>query len=94
MRETILALLREYDKRGPGESLNPGSYYVRRGEAEVAWFTILKSKNKRYSSSKFQILKICVLVSSGIELIFFPVAAVVWIQYEKNVGNTGVCSCC
>jgi len=29
-----------------------------------------------------------VLVSAGIELIFFPVAAVFWIQYEKNVDNT------
>jgi len=31
---------------------------------------------------------ISILVSVGIELIFLPVAAVFWIQYEKNVDNT------
>jgi len=29
-----------------------------------------------------------VLVLAGIELIFPPVAAVFWIQYEKNTDNT------
>jgi len=29
-----------------------------------------------------------VLVSSGIELIFFPVDAVFWIWYEKNIDHT------
>jgi len=29
----------------------------------------------------------CDLVLAGIELIFLPVAAVVWIYYEKNVDN-------
>ena len=30
----------------------------------------------------------------GIELIFLPVAVVFWIQYEKNVDNTDILSCC
>ena len=34
------------------------------------------------------------LVSAGMELIFFPVAAVFWILCEKNTDNTGVFSCC
>jgi len=34
-----------------------------------------------------------VLVSAGIELIFFPVAAVFYL-YEKNVDNTDIFSCC
>jgi len=35
-----------------------------------------------------------VLVLAGIELIFFPVAAVFWISYEKNVDSTDAFSCC
>jgi len=37
---------------------------------------------------------ISVLVSSRIELIFRPVAAVFWTSYEKNVDNTDGFSCC
>ena len=34
-----------------------------------------------------------VLVSAGIELIFLPVAALFWIQYEKNADDIDVFSC-
>ena len=37
---------------------------------------------------------VSVLVSAGIKLIFLQVAAVFWIQYEKNVDNTDGFSCC
>jgi len=39
-----------------------------------------------YSFSFYSL--IFVLVLAGIGLIFFPVAAAFWIQYEKNVDNT------
>jgi len=35
-----------------------------------------------------------VLITAGIELISLPVAAVFWLQYEKNVDNSYFFSCC
>jgi len=34
------------------------------------------------------------LVSAGIELIFLPEAAALWIYYEENADNSDVFSCC
>jgi len=52
---------------------------------ENLYCSVLGSLDLRY---------LAVLISAGIELIFLPVAAGFWIQYEKSIDSTDVFNCC